>query len=54
MWRFAMDKLTESELAAIKQALLSNAFQDLIGAVDWDLSEETEMELWHAIQKLEK
>lgn len=49
----AMDKLTIEETDAIKKALLSRAFQMLIGAEEWDLSEEEEVQLWSAIRKME-
>lgn len=48
-----MEKLTPEEIDAIKQALISDAFKNLIGAEEWDLSEADENLLWDAIKKIE-
>lgn len=48
-----MDDLTLAEKCAIAKALASNAFQALIGAEEWALTEEEEMNLWSAIKKVE-
>lgn len=47
-----MPELTPEELAALKKALASNAFQFLIGAEQWGLSEAEEMLLWATLAKL--
>ena len=49
-----MEEFTPAEVAAIKRALLSAEFQLLIGAEDWNLTEEEENHLWSAIKKFEK
>jgi hypothetical protein len=48
-----MNTLTIEEKAAVEKALLSQALQNLIGAEEWDLSEEEENHLWTAISKVE-
>ena len=37
----------------IRKVLLSDAIQNLIGAEEWDLTEEEEMTLWEIIRKIE-
>lgn len=49
-----MDKLTPEEIAALKKALRSAAFRNLIGTEEWDLTEEEENTLWDALKKLEQ
>jgi hypothetical protein len=49
-----MDELTDDEKAAIVKAIKSRAFQDLIGAEEWTLTEPEEFLLWDAIRKLSK
>lgn len=46
-------EITRAESTAIAKALLSNAFQDLIGTGGWSLTEEEEMNLWSLIRKVE-
>ena len=46
-----MPELTPEELDALKKALSSNAFQFLIGAEQWSLTEEEEMRLWDVLAK---
>ncbi|MCO5157916.1 MAG: hypothetical protein M9945_14400 [Aquamicrobium sp.] len=38
------------EIEVIQKVLLSKALQDLIGAGEWDLTEEEEEILWQAIK----
>jgi hypothetical protein len=44
-----MRQLTQRELDVIYKVLNSPALQNLIGAEEWDLTEEEEWVLWHTI-----
>lgn len=46
------DELGDAEKRAITKALRSDAFKNLIGAQEWDLSEREEHNLWSALEKL--
>lgn len=41
-----------SEKAVLRKVLMSKAFQELIGAEEWDLTEQEEEILWGAIKRL--
>lgn len=49
-----MDEITPEEMAAIEKALLTREFLNLIGAEEWDLSEEDEKFIWSAIMKIRR
>lgn len=49
-----MDQLTEEELEVLRKVILSHEVQLLIGAEEWDLTENEEMILWEIINKVEK
>lgn len=48
-----MNDLTETEWQAILAALHSDAFRLLMGAEEWDLTEEQEERLWDVIRRTE-
>lgn len=45
--------LTPEEERVLEEVLKSQALQNLIGAEQWDLSEEDEKILWRIIRKVE-
>lgn len=47
-----MDKLTDMQKAVLRKVLLDKTFQNLIGAEEWSLTEDEEMELWEIIDQL--
>jgi len=51
--RHAIHDLTDDEMEAVRKVLLSRTLQMLIGAEEWDLTEEEEIHLWGAIRRLE-
>lgn len=49
-----MDKLTDTQKAVLRKVLLDKTFQNLIGAEEWSLTEEEEIELWALINQARK
>ena len=47
-----MDTLTDDEKAILQKVILSDAVQQLIGAEEWDLTEDEEMALWGLIARV--
>lgn len=45
-----MDKLTDTQKAVLRKVLLDKTFRSLIGAEEWDLTEDEEMELLEIIR----
>lgn len=45
---------TEAEVEALRNLLLSEEVQNLMGAEEWNLTEEEEMLLWDIIRREEK
>ena len=49
----ALAKLTAEEMIVLANVLLDRAFQSLIGAEEWALTEDAEETLWGIIRKVE-
>lgn len=47
-----MPELDDADKEVLAKVLQSQALQNLIGAEEWDLSEEEEMRLWQIIEKV--
>ena len=45
--------MTPEEMEIVKKVLTSNAVQLLIGAEEWDLTDDEETKLWEIIEKIE-
>ena len=45
-----MPKLYPEDIALLRKVLYSQAFQNLIGAEEWDLTESEEIQLWALIE----
>lgn len=44
-------KLSDQEASVIRKVLASTVLQNLIGAEEWELTEEEEMLLWELINR---
>lgn len=47
-----MPEFDDADKEVLVKVLQSQALQNLIGAEEWDLSEEEEMHLWKIIEKV--